>query len=212
MVKNDLRIQFLVFTLVLVFIGLIITAGSSKMSPVIYKTLMTLLIVIFVIGICYVYNIFYFRTICIEFWTYRKNNKILKSVKDWTNFTKTDIQQNLYGSRNDWEDENCDCPPDEEVYPMEKNIGVTTKPGYYYYDGNAPKQLVVNNDVIGGEEVNVADDPNSTIYDKINWVDHDQYSFEHNRKNKGVYQIKPNNNKINTNGLLVNNSTYTANL
>ena len=210
--KNDLRIKFLVFTLVLVFIGLMITAGSNKMPPSIYKTLITLLVVIFAIGVCYVYNFFYFRTICLEFWTYRKNNKILKSVKDWSNFKKTDIQQNLYGPRSDWEDENCDCPPDEEVYPIENNIGVKTKPGYYYYDGNAPKQLVVNNDVIGGEQVDVADDSNGPIYDKIRWVDHDQYSFEHNRKNQGIYQITPNNNKINTNGLLVNNSTYTANL
>ena len=132
---------------------------------------------------------------------------MLNSVSDWTNFTKTNLQTKLYGNKDDWEDENCDCPPDEEVLPTEGNISVTGKPGLYYYDGNAPKQLVVNNDTVGGEAVDVSASPDNQIFDKIQWVDHDNYTLE-----EGSYQIKPNDNDRFKNGLLVNNSTYTANL
>ena len=185
---------------------------SGYISELIFKILGTILITIFLFLLFVTFNILYFRTIFVEFWQYRKNQRLLNSVKDWTNFTKTNLQTNLYGNKNDWEDENCDCPPDEEVLPTEGNISVTSKPGYYYYDGIAPKQLIVNNDTQGGEPVDVSDSPDSEIFDKIQWVDHDNYTYKESNNKKGAYQIKPNNNKLYTNGLLVNNSTYTANL
>ena len=211
--NNDIKIKFLIFSMVLVFLGLILfTIHKGKyISDLIFKILVTILITIFILSLLITFNIFYFRTIFVEFWQYRKNQRLLNAVSDWTNYAKTDLQTNLYGNKDDWEDENCDCPPDEEVLPTEGNISVTTKPGYYYYDGNAPKQLIVNNDTKGGEPVDVSDTPDMEIFDKIQWVDHDNYTYEEG-EGKGTYQIKPNNNNLYKNGLLVNNSTYTANL
>ena len=210
MKSNDRKIKFLIFTMIIVFIGFIlfIVYKSGYVSELVFKILGTILVVLFIMVLFITFNILYFRTIFVDFWEYRKNNRLLNAVKDWTNYTKTDLQTNLYGDKNDWEDENCDCPPDEEILPTEGNISVTGKPGLYYYDGNAPKQLVVNNDTRGGEPVNVSTSPDSEIFDKIDWVDHDNYTYDE----EGSYQIKPNDYKRYENGLLVNNSTYTANL
>ena len=206
---NDTKIRFLIYTLVLIIIGFLLFAiyKSGYIPALVFNILGTILVVIFVLLLFITFNIFYFRTIFVEFWQFRKNDRLLNSVSDWTNFTKTNLQTKLYGNKDDWEDENCDCPPDEEVLPTEGNISVTGKPGLYYYDGNAPKQLVVNNDTVGGEAVDVSASPDNQIFDKIQWVDHDNYTLE-----EGSYQIKPNDNNRFKNGLLVNNSTYTANL
>lgn len=214
--KNNLNIRFLIFALVIAVLGFFVFAlyNFGKISNNLFNILSILLTIIFVVVILYAYNIFYFRT-AVNFLDYRKNTKLENAVSNWTNYSETNLQKNLYGSRSDWEDENCECPPDEEIYPEEPNISVTTQPGYYYYDGNAPKQLVVNNDKLGGEPINVSDNPNirpePKIFDKIKWVDHDNYTYSMSDE-EGVYEINPNDNKLNKNGLLVNNSTFTANL
>ena len=105
-------------------------------------------------------------------------------------------------------DENCECPITEEVYTDEENIGVDIKPGYFYYDKNAPKQILVPN---GGDKSNVSLDPKKPIYDKINWVNHDTKSSDPDFDNKS-YKINPNNYDLYKDGKLVDDSTYSINL
>ena len=214
--KDNSKIRFLYFTIILMVLGIILIMiySSGFISELIFKILITIGIFIFFVALFYTFNILYFRTF-VNYIDYRRNLRLEESVKDWTNFTKTNLQTKLYGDKNDWEDENCDCPPSEEVFPEEPNVSVKTTPGYYYYDGNAPKQLVVNNEIKGGEAVNVSDNPELNpepkIFDKIKWVDHDNYTYSI-ADEEGSYNIRPNDYSRYKNGLLVNNSTYTSNL
>ena len=205
--KNDKNIFILYISLalsIIIFLSIILYAFGQVNDRILNIIIITI-ILIFLIILLYTYNIFHFASI-VNFIDNRRNLRLQDSISNFER--KFGLQQRLYGNKQDYVDENCDCPETEDVFTDEENIGVDIKPGYFYYDKNAPKQVLVPH---GGEKTNVADDTTNKIYNKINWVNHDKKTYDEDYDTK-PYKIEPNKNYLYKDGNLVNDSTYSINL
>lgn len=210
MEKNNVNIILISISIILSLILLCVIClyVYGKLNGSLFNIIFIVLLFCYILLFLYGFNWFYIRNI-FDFFKTIKSNRLEKSVEDWSKFTKTDLQRKLYGDRTEWNEKNCDCEEQKKVYPDQSNVSVKNIPGYFYYDGNAPKQLIIGNNkekiIVGGEPVNVGTDNNPSIYDKIQWVDHDKRSSD----DIGVYELNRNNN---TASALVGNSTFTSNL
>jgi len=207
--KNDTNINTLYVSLslaLIVFLSIILYS-MEKLNDRLLGIIITMVILIFTLIILYTYNIFHFKT-AVNFLDIRKNLQLQQKIKDTGKNIEKRIQEKIYGDKRDWLDENCDCPDTEDIYTDEENIAVEIKPGYFYYDKNAPKQNIIPS---GGQKINVSADPNKTINDKIQWVNHDSKSSDIDAEDYN-YNINPNNNDLHKNGIFVNDTTYTVNL
>ena len=205
--KNDKNIFILYVSLglaIIVFLSIILYA-IGHVNDRILNIIVITIILTFLIILLYTYNIFHFASL-VNFIDNRRNLRLQNSISNFER--KFGLQQRLYGSEKDFIDENCDCPVTEEIFTDEENIGVDIKPGYFYYDKNAPKQVLVPH---GGSETNVAADTSNKIYDKIKWVNHDTKTYDEDYDTK-PYKIEPNKNYLYKDGNLVNDSTYSINL
>ena len=209
MEKNNVNIILISISIILSLILLCVIClyVYGKLNGSLFNIIFIVLLFCYILLFLYGFNWFYIRNI-FDFFKTIKSNRLEKSVEDWSKFTKTDLQRKLYGDRTEWNEKNCDCEEQKKVYSDQDNVSVKNIPGYFYYDGNAPKQLIIGNNnektIVGGQEVNVGTDDNP-IYDKIQWVDHDKRSSD----DIGVYELNRNNN---TTSALVGNSTFTSNL
>ena len=214
--KNNINITVLIFSILFsIFLFIIILMYVyNNISPKLFNLLLIVIIIIYIILFLYSYDIFYFKTV-VNFFDYRKNNNIENAVKDWSKFTKTNLQRQLYGDKTQWVDNNCACEEQINILPNEINIDVKEIPGLYYYDKNSPKQLIVGNDNNGniinnGNQVNISKTNGKKIFDKIDWVNHDNYKTT-NMNQTGVYELNTNPGSSFNNGFN-NDSTYTANI
>ena len=219
--NNDRNITVLIYCIIFAIILCIIISMYvyNSISAKLFNLLLIFIVILYVILFLYSYNIFYFKT-AINFLDYRKNNNLEKALKDWNKFTNTDLQRKLYGDKTEWLDKNCDCEEATDILPNEQNISVKQIPGLYYYDKNSPKQLIVgNNDgpdadtsiINKGMEVDISNNTDKTIFDKIDWVNHDNYETKENINQTGIYELNKNIGNSSNNGFN-NDSTYTANL
>lgn len=208
--NNDENIYMLYIGIffALVLMTVVALYALEKINDKLFGILVVLLILVFVTMIMYKYNVLYFKTVS-HFIDNRKNLAILNSIKDLGSQVQSNMQERLYGSKQDFIDENCDCPVTEDIYNEEEGASVNVVPGYFYYDKSAPKQLLVPN---GGDKIDVSADSDSEIFDKIDWVNHDKIMYDTNSEESGHYQMNPNADKLYTNSKLVNDSTYTVNL
>lgn len=214
--RNDRNITVLIFSILFsIFLFVIIFMYVyNSISPKLFNLLLIVIVIMYVILFLYAYDIFYFKTV-VNFFDYRKNNNIENAVKDLGKFTKTDLQQKIYGNKADWVDANCACEEQTNIYPNEGNISVKQIPGLYYYDKNSPGQLIVGNDTNGniinkGDKVNISNNPSKRIFDKIDWVNHDNYETN-NINQTGVYELNASPGNSSNNGFN-DYSTFTANL
>ena len=210
MEKNNVNIivASISITLSLILLLVVCLYVYGKLNGALFNIIFIILLFCYIILFLYGFNWFNFRNIG-DFFKTIKSNRLEKSVEDWSKFTKTDLQRQLYGDRTEWNEKNCACEEQKKVYPDESNVSVNNIPGYFYYDGNAPKQLIIGNDkekmIVGGTAVNVGT-TDKPIYDKIQWVDHDKRSSDE----IGVYELNRQKNVFDSS--LVRNSTFTANL
>jgi len=116
---------------------------------------------IFIVGAIYAYNIFYFKD-AVTYLFDRRNLRILNQLKE---MAKKETE-NLYGKEDEWIDENCDCPFEEDTYAYYYNGQEAEKHGYFYYDGSSPQQLIV--------DLPTKNDVYSEYDEKIYWVDYSQ--------------------------------------
>lgn len=219
--NNDRNITVLICSIIFsIFLCIIILMYVyNSISPKLFNLLLILIVIMYVILFLYAYDIFYFKT-AINFFDLRKNRNLENTVKNWSNFTNTDLQKKLYGDKTEWLDKNCACEEANDILPNEQNISVKQIPGLYYYDKNSPKQLIVgNNDgtttdtsiINKGMKVDISKITGKSIYDKIDWVNHDNYETKENIYQNGVYVLNKKIGNSSNNGFN-NNSTYTANL
>ena len=189
----------------IIFLGIVLHS-IGKLNDKILTAIVAIILVIFVCIVMYTYNIAHFADM-VNFIDNRRNLRLMESVGNFGSRVQKWRQERAYGDEKDWVDANCECPDDSGAEAIdEENIGVDIKPGYFYYDKNAPKQNITPN---GGSRINVSDDASRKIYDKINWVNHDIVA---NSEDDNEYNIFPNKDQIYKNGKLVNYSTYTVNL
>ena len=210
MEKNNVNIILISISIILSLILLCVIClfVYGKLNGALFNIIFIVLLFCYILLFLYGFDWFYIRNI-FNFFKTIKSNRLEKSVEDWSKFTKTDLQRQLYGDRTEWNEKNCACEEEKKVYPNESNVSVNNIPGYFYYDGNAPKQLIIGNDkekmIVGGTAVNVGT-TDKPIYDKIQWVDHDKRSSDE----IGVYELNRQKNVLDSS--LVGNSTFTANL
>ncbi len=204
--NNDKNIYTLYVGLSLSFILFlgIILHSLGKLNDKLLTVLVAVILFIFILIVMYTYNIAHFADL-VHFIDNRRNLRLQESIGNFGSRIQKWRQERVYGNEQDWIDANCECTEPESTVIDEENIGVDIKPGYFYYDKNAPKQNITPD---GGKPINISDDPKRKIYDKIKWVNHDNVSGEDDRE----YNIFPNKDRTYKNGDLVANSTYTINL
>lgn len=171
------------FSLVL-FISVMLY-GYKTISIEILFFIFFVLIVCFFIVYMYSYNIFYFYDVIQGLFgggLQRVENEIIKRSES----IDKNLRVGLYGDEKVWEDNNCDCPPDEEIeYASDNNsseMGKKIIDGFYYYDGTAPQQLLV-------PLPSSIDSEDSHEYYKIDWVDYSKngtipFNNYYNKNNK----------------------------
>jgi len=214
--------------LAVILLGVIFAYGYGKID----KNLMILLVII--IAVCYVilffynYNIFYINTAWNNLFNSNTEARLGQALQTWSNDVKTDINTAIYGTEQNWIKENCACPVAENeeetpLSPYTPNNGVGPQPGYFYYDGSAPPELITPNNPMPLSPPYVPGDLN----ENIQWVDYSQngelvisnYGPSYNEfSDTNYYNYNNNNpqnslqNAIDNSNILVNNTTNTINL
>ena len=197
-----LIIGFILSILLLISIILFVNQFINKK---LFSLLFMIYLICFITLFLYKFNIFYVKTF-LNFFSNRRKIKLEESVTGIPSTIYKNVQYSLYGDKKDFIDKNCICPSDsEDSYINDEADIVDIKQGYFYYDNNSPKQLLHPD---GGSKIDVAQEDNEPIFDKIEWVNHDNVMYS--EEDSGNYQINPNNQL--KNGQLVNDITYTINL
>lgn len=189
--------------------------GFNIISQSRFNMMLMIHLIIFVVTIVYAYNTFYFQD-AITYLFDRKQLRISEQIKKMVD-EKNEFSDN---KESDWIEENCSCPVDDgsgdDTYAMDQNITQNEQPGYFYYDGTAPQQIIVDLPTEEGK-----------YNQHINWVDYSQggKSMYNPKNNKTTYSNKQYYNYNETNDpsimlshvleetrVLVDNKTNTANI
>ena len=210
--KKQRTITFLITTVVFSILGFFATYffyNSSKLTMVLIGLFLLYLIISF-----YVYNVLYLKdaiSLMLKYNIFKLGKLIQKTELEIIN----KIDTNLYGSRQDWINNNCSQPCNEEdaATPNQSlNIGnniVSEEDaysasdelaGYFYNDGDAPSQLLY-------PEPNILMSMKSNN-SAIKYPDYDKKNYE-NKYANDIY--RRDNHKIGQN-LYVGDDTYTTNL
>lgn len=221
MKQEDVNIRVLITCIILAILLLISISlyGSGKLDSKKLGIVVSIIVVLYIIVFLYAYNIFYFRT-AIEILSYRKRERIIGSVREWRENVRNDVKESLYGTESEWINNNCACPSDynleeEDVYAQDPNVAELEIPGYMYYDGTAPQQILVPS-------------PDEITTDaSIDWVDYspsgnNSYDPSNNKttnNNKNFYNYQNTTDptvlllkELDKSNTLVNNNTKTANI
>jgi len=222
MKAEDVNIRVLIACIILALLLLVSIGmyGTGKLDSSKLSIVITIIVVLYVIIFLYAYNIFYFRN-AIHLLSFRRRDRLINSLKEWREDVRNTAKEALYGTESEWISNNCACPSDDntseeaEIYARDANIGELEIPGYMYYDGTAPQQILVPS----------PDRINSDA--SIDWVD---YSPSGNNSYNPTTNITTNNNnnfynyksktdptvlllkELNKSDTLVNNNTKTANI
>ena len=204
--KNNSLINFLIILFISSFVLFfaIIANGYKGISNNILRIIFVIILIYILLSYAYIFNIFYLND-GINFVKYNQTQLINNSLKDWSKKVYNEVydeEENL-----EWENENCDCPISEEEFQYDQSKsfnfkGVSDKEkvkGHFYYDGDAPPQLLVPtpSKKTGPGVVN----------DVIDWVNYSS-------NGKTTYYDYPNNslkNALNNSHTFVDNTTYSAN-
>jgi hypothetical protein len=220
--KQNTNINNLIISAVLaalLFIAVFLY-GSGKLDKGIFSILLIIIILCYLLLFIYTYNIFYLKDAVFSIFNYGNVVKIENSVLKWADQIETRASNELNEIKQSWIQTHCDCPIEEEqnnsdIYSNVQNVSTKEIPGYFYYDGTAPAQLLVP-----------TPDPKIGLNEKIDWVDYSSNgSMKYNpttnkvsNDNKNYYNYKQNNPEMNFKKLLdksdklVNRNTYTSNL
>ena len=213
--NTNIKVLFTILGFSLILFIAVMLYGYKTIKLEILLFIFFVLIVCFFVVYIYSYNIFYFYDDIQGLFGNgfkRLENEIVKQSES----IDKNLRVGLYGDEKVWEDNNCDCPPDEETeisYASDNNsseMGNKVIPGFYYYDGSAPQQLLVP---LPPSTNNIYKSKN---YDKIDWVDYSKngtipfnnYYNQHNKNDpKNILREK-----LNRSTHLVNNETNTSGL
>lgn len=232
MKQEDINIRVLISCIVLAILLLISISlyGTGKLDSKKLGIVVSIIVVLYIIVFLYAYNIFYFRT-AIEILSYRKRERLIGSVREWRENVRNDIKEKLYGTESEWINNNCACPTtygedEEDIYSNDPNVSSIEIPGYMYYDGTAPQQILVPSpDTI--QTYSQVGDKTFKTDTQIDWVD---YSPNGNNSYNPSTNITRNNNnnfynyknttdptvlllkELDKSDTLVNHTTKTANI
>jgi len=212
--------------LAVILLAVIIAYGYGRID----KSLMVLLVII--IAVCYVilffynYNIFYINTAWNNLFNSNTEARLGKALQTWSTDVKSGVNTAIYGTEQNWIKENCACPASENeeetpILPYSPGNGNGPQPGYFYYDGSAPPELITPNIPA---PLSLTPVP-GVMNENIKWVDYSQngqivvnnsgYSFPNNTNYYNYNGNNPENNlqnAIDASNVLVNSTTNTINM
>lgn len=229
MLSNDTNINVLIVSIIfsIVFLTTLILYGYTIVSKKIFYYSLYGLGIIYIFYILYSYDIFYLKSALNKLFTRNFDKRLENTLQSWSKSVEDTLQQDLYGTQQNWVNNNCNCPvqeaEDEEGnqngYPKiddGSNTVFAETPGYYYYDGSTPQQLLIPTPPIPGQ-----------INENINWVDYSQnsstnyYNYNPNTKDPNMKlrdalnnssALIPNGPVFNANNVIYDESTtYSAN-
>jgi hypothetical protein len=234
MKQEDVNIRVLITCIILAIFLLIAISlyGSGKLDSAKLGGVVSIIVVLYIIVFIYAYNIFYFRT-AIEILSYRKRERLIGSVREWRENRRNDVKESIYGDESEWISNNCACPADsvleeeEEIYSAVPNVSVLEIPGYMYYDGTAPQQILVPSPDNIQTYSQVGNQTPFKTDTQINWLDYspsgnnfyDKSTNTTTNINKNYYNYKNITDptvlllkELNRSDVLVNKTTKTANI
>lgn len=204
--RNNSLINFLIVVFIssIILFFVIIANGYKNISNNILRIVFILILIYILLSYVYIFNIFYLND-GINFVKYNQTRLVNNSLKNWSKR----VYNEVYDEKEDleWKNNNCNCPIAEEEFQYNQSNsfnfnGVSDKErvkGHFYYDGDAPPQLLV-------PTPSKKTGPN-TINDVIDWVNYSD-------NGKTTYYDYPNNtlqNNLNNSNTFVDNKTYSAN-
>jgi hypothetical protein len=167
--KQNTNINNLIISIILA-IALCILVFLYSLGRLNNKDFLILLIIIilcYLILYLYTYNIFYLKDSISYLFNARSIQSLENRLTTWSEKVHTAVKNEFIEMEQSWIENHCLCPVVEEekvkpdVYPIDQNVFSRETPGYFYYDGTAPAQLLVP-----------TPDPAQGLSEKIDWVDY----------------------------------------
>ena len=152
LLKKNKYITFLIVTSVFSILAVVVILlyGMKQIDDKKLKILLILLFIIYVCVYLYVYNIFYLND-AFKFMFFSKEAEMGQKLGNWVKKVDDNIASSLYGTEQEWIDQNCATPCDldnlsgeeeEDVYATYTENTISPTPGYFYNDSSAPPQLI----------------------------------------------------------------------
>ena len=169
--------------------------GSGKLDSTKFSIVLIVIILCYIFLYLYTYNIFYLKDSLSYLFNARSIQSLENRLTTWSTAVKTAVSNELDEMEETWKKNHCLCPVVEEeinkpdIYAVDQNVFSKEIPGYFYYDGTAPAQLLIP-----------TPDPKLGLNQKIDWVDYssngnmlynpntDKISYD----NKSYYNYKNN--------------------
>lgn len=176
--KNERNIRVLAGTILLSIILFVIISmyGGGSIDDKKLVTLCIVILIVFIIFIMYQYNIMYLGDSLGYIFSFQFLSSVGSQIEQKTQDFQQDINQVKYGDYDTWKAANCgSCPSDnvdEVSYVSELSLPeVEYSPAFFYQDGSAPNQIIVDrsnlpddyDNVINYLDYNSSDSSNGTI-------------------------------------------------
>jgi hypothetical protein len=226
---NNLIISIF-FAIILCILVFLYTSGIIDSKK--FTISLIILIICFILLFSYAYNFLFLKNFISYLLNSRPLYKLEKKLSTWSSRVETAVTNEINETKQAWIKNHCSCPITEEetneeeeevtdIYAIDQNVVSKEIPGYFYYDGTAPAQLLVP-----------TPDPILGLNEKIDWVDYssngntlynpntDKVSYDnkffYNYKNTTdpIIALKKRINNFNDTAeskSLVNNKTYSTN-
>lgn len=172
------RVLITAIVLALILLVVVYLYGTGTINDGLFKILAVVILACYLFMYIYINNIWYLRD-ALTFIA-KKDKHSIPNLRKWA---KATVKKNVYNAEQEWINNNCGCPVEEELQEEEtsSSVGVNIiqqrMPGYFYYDGTAPQQLLVP-----------TPDPILKLSDKIEWVDYspDGQMYYDSKLNKNI--------------------------
>jgi hypothetical protein len=199
--KGNSNINYLIISIIIAIIlcGCVALYGYGKLDNKKFLTLVTIIAICYLCLFLYANNIFYLKDSMSYLFNARSIQSLENKLTTWQSRIETAAENNINEYKQTWIQNNCTCPIEEEsisddVYAIDPNSIVNEIPGYFYYDGSAPPQLLVP----------TPDPVQLSLDNEIDWVDYSSngnvlYNATNNKTsydNKNYYNYKNNKDPI----------------
>jgi hypothetical protein len=145
--QQNINIKVLItgFIISIFFIVILILYGLNILNYNILKISFIILMIIYFLLLIYANNMFYFRE-ALDYTGFFRKGALLKHLEK-IDKNSQELNKIILGDQNKdtWENNNCDCPSDSKSSISDVNMNYVPPelPGYFYYDGTAPQQLLM---------------------------------------------------------------------
>ena len=162
--QRNIKVLIVSFIFGIILLSNIISYGYYYINYSTFIYVILIIIISYTSFILYQYNIFYVQSAINAIFNRNTVQRLVTSVDDLGNYLEESLEDDLYGDKSGWIQQNCNCKeaPAEEYEPPINGTSkdFTELSGYYYYDASAPPQLIQPT-------------PTANTLEYIDWVDYD---------------------------------------